>query len=108
MTLPRFASGYPYDKQMENFKRTPTNSPGLLRKLAVFVATLAIVALVLMFSLLVFAVVLVVGAIAWGFLWWKTRNLRKQMRDYPPGGAVIEGEVIEGEVIRVVNSADTR
>lgn len=93
---------------MENFKRTSANRPGLLRKLAVFVATLAVVALVLMFSLLVFAVVLVVGAIAWGFLWWKTRNLRKQMRDYPPGGTVIEGEVIEGEVIRVINSADTR
>ena len=48
------------------------------------------------------AVVLTVG----GYLWWKTRELRRQMRvrmqeQAQPwsDGDVIEGEVIEGEVI---------
>jgi len=35
-----------------------------------------------------------------GYLWWKTRDLRKQMRNHPFGDEVIAGEVIEGEVIR--------
>jgi len=53
----------------------------------------------LMFSVLIFVAVLTVGAMAWGYLWWKTRDLRKQMRNHPLGEEVIEGEVIEGEVI---------
>lgn len=54
--------------------------------------------LALMFSVVLFAVVVTVGLVVWGYLWWKTRNLRKQMRDNPPDGLVIEGVVIrEGE-----------
>lgn len=46
-----------------------------------------------------FAVVLTFG----GYLWWKTRHLRRQMRarmeaQSPPTGNVIEGEFVEGEV----------
>jgi membrane protein implicated in regulation of membrane protease activity len=71
-----------------------------LRKIIAFVATVALISLALMFSLVVFAVILVIGAMAWAYLWWKTRELRKQMRNYPPRGMVMEGEVVEGEVIR--------
>ena len=46
------------------------------------------------FSLVLFAVLVVVGLLVWTYLWWKTRALRKQMRERPPGGRVIEGEVI--------------
>ena len=44
------------------------------------------------------AVVLVFG----GYLWWQTRDLRKQFRarmQAHSGGDIIEGEIIEGEVI---------
>lgn len=66
------------------------------------VLTLAVgaVLLVLVFtlSLVLFAVLVAGGLLAWGYLWWKTRHLRrelkKQMRERPPGGRVIEGEVI--------------
>lgn len=71
-----------------------------MRKIIAFVATVALISLALMFSLVVFAVILVIGAMAWAYLWWKTRELRKQMRNYPPRGMVMEGEVVEGEVIR--------
>jgi len=65
-----------------------------------------------MFSMLLVAVVLTAGALAWGYLWWKTRELRKQIRMHSSGDIVnetkvIEGEVIEGEVIRV-DSDDVR
>ena len=48
----------------------------------------------LLFSIVIFAVILVIVAIAIGYLWWKTRALRRQMRERPPGGHVIDGEVI--------------
>jgi len=87
----------------------------MLRKVAAFVLTMAMFALVLMFSVVLFAIVLTAGAIAMGYFWWKTRELRKQMREHPPGGAVIEGEVIEDEVIEgeviegeVIREADFR
>lgn len=46
-------------------------------------------------SLLVFATVAAIALVIVVYLWWKTRTLRKQMREHPPGGRVIEGEVIE-------------
>lgn len=84
--------------------------PGLLRKAAAAIATVALAALALMFSAVLLAAILIVGTIAGIYLWWKTRELRKQMRaqmqDFQTRSAtvqseVFEGEVIEGEVIRV-------
>ncbi len=52
----------------------------------------------LLFFAVVFAVVLVFG----GYLWWKTRDVRKQMRDQMQGRMHAQdppGDVIEGVVI---------
>lgn len=71
--------------------------PGLLGKLL----TAGLLVVTLAFSVVVFAVVVSVAAIAAGYLWWKTRAVRKQMRDMPrPDRAEGSGTVIEGEVIR--------
>ena len=65
-----------------------------------------------MFSVLIFAVILVAGVMALGYLWWKTRHLRKQLRtqawrgEMAGGGEMIKGEVIEDEVIRADDSAN--
>jgi Flp pilus assembly protein TadB len=87
------------------------NRPILLRKAGAVVASVVLAGLALMFSAVLLAVILIVGAIAWVYLWWKTRELRKQMQNFPPRSATIEGEVfdgevIEGEVIRVDESRD--
>ena len=70
----------------------------LAGKLATFVAAASVVTLALMFSLVALAVVAVGGTIAGAWLWWKTRDVRKQMREQsgqrPAGGYIIEGEVI--------------
>lgn len=81
------------------------NQPSLPGKILAFAAAAVLLAVSLMFSLLLFAVALVVGLLLWGWLWWKTRELRGQMRerqmggmdDQPPGGRVIEGEVVREE-----------
>ena len=103
---------------MRNLPHTSANTPSPLRNLVAVVATAAAFGLALMFSVVVVAVILVAGTIAWGYLWWKTRELRKQMRNYPPPGMVregelaennvIRGEVIEGEVIRVVDTREEK
>jgi type III secretory pathway component EscU len=85
------------------------NSSSPLRKLAALIMTAALVALVLMFSAVLLVIITIIGAIAWAYLWWKTRELRKQMRDFSPREVVREekvkdGDVFEGEVIRVVAS----
>ncbi len=67
---------------------------GLLGKVLTFVTGAALLVVGLMFSLLVFALAATAGGLILGFLWWKTRDLRKQMREPPHGGRVFEGEVI--------------
>lgn len=52
----------------------------------------------LMFSVVLIAVVAVLGLVAWGYFWWKTRRVRKAMAEHP---AAAEGQVIDGEAIVV-------
>ena len=55
-------------------------------------AAALVVGLALSFA--VFVGVATVVVIAGGWLLWKTRGLRRQMRERPVGGRIIEGEVI--------------
>lgn len=70
----------------------------MLGKVLGFAAGAVLLVLVFTLSLLLFAVLVAGGLLAWGYLWWKTRHLRQelkqQMRERPPEGRVIEGEVI--------------
>lgn len=87
-------------------------SPGFLRKVAVAVVGAALLVLGIAFSVVFFAVALVVGATAWGYVAWKTRAVRREMRarmeeaaaDPTYGTASREtarGRVIEGEAVTV-------
>lgn len=103
---------------MKYISHAASHPPGLLRKTAAIAVTAAVAGVVLMASAVFFAVILVVGVFAMAYLWWKTRDLRKMMRNFPPRGADTQsgtfrgeeagGEVIEGEVIRVHESRDDR
>lgn len=82
-------------------------------------AVLGVVALgaALMFSALFFVVLAVVALGLWGYFWWKTRELRRVMREGGREGARVEtrtdgfeaprretpeeGDVIEGEAVRL-------
>ncbi len=117
---------------MQNIHYNNSQSPSLLRKGAALIMTAVMIGLSLVFSVFLLAFVLIAGVLVMGFLWWKTRGLRKQMRDQPPGGTVFgsggvyesqvfkgeafgsevfkgevyEGEIIEGEVIRKVEAKE--
>lgn len=81
------------------------DAAALLGKVATIAAGAILLVAVFMFSLLVFAIVAAGVSLAWGYLWWMTRDLRAQMRERPTGERVIEGEVIR-EGAR--NDADQR
>jgi len=101
---------------MRNLPNNSSNFPEPLRKVAAVAATIVVAGVALMFSAVMLAAILVVGTMGAGYLWWKTRELRKQMRNMAAQGVVIDrevvvedefkGEVIEGEVIHVVETHD--
>ncbi|GAB1232896.1 hypothetical protein [Ferrigenium sp. UT5] len=88
-------------------------STGLPGKVLAFVATGVLAVAALMFSAVLLAVILVVGTLGFAYLWWKTRAVRRQLREMQElarnaqaqagasRGGAFEGEVIEGEVVRV-------
>jgi hypothetical protein len=79
-----------------------TQEPGLLRKLLAFVLAAVLLVVGFMFSVVLLAIVVGAGLVAWGYFWWKTRELHKAMREDPPGRRVFDGEVVS------VDEPDTR
>ena len=89
-------------KFSQRYARFNTQPQSLLGKVLTLVLGAAFLVLAFMFSLVALAVVAVGGTMLWGWLWWKTRAIRKQMREqgpgFPPQPTV--GNIIDGEVIR--------
>jgi hypothetical protein len=84
---------------------------GFAARVLGFVGAVVAAILAFMFSLAALAVVAVGGAALGGWLWWKTRAVRKEMQEQmqqhaqqrPADGYVIEGEVIrEAETVQVL------
>ena len=74
--------------------RLSASAPSLLLTVLTFASAAVLLVAAFTFSLLVLAILAIVGVLVWGYLWWNTRDLRRQMREQPPGGRVIEGEAI--------------
>ena len=66
-----------------------------LGKVLAYTAAAVILVAAFVFSLVLVAIVAAGGLLLVGYLWWKTRKLRKHLRENPPGGRVIEGEVVQ-------------
>jgi hypothetical protein len=89
--------------------RSPAPEPGLLGRIAGIAAGALLLVGAAMLSLVVLAVLVVLGLLAWGYLRWKTRHLRAQIDEHlraaaasagPAGPATEAGRVIEGEAVR--------
>jgi Flp pilus assembly protein TadB len=78
---------------------------GFLGKVLAVTAGIIVLVAALVFSLLLVAVVASVGVIAWAYLWWRTRDLRKQMRQRT-GERPKDVTIIEGEFSRAPRSRD--
>lgn len=78
--------------------------PGPLARLFAAIAGALLLVLGFMFSVVLLAVLAVLGLAAWGYFWWKTRALRQAVREraqQPADGAIIEGEAVVVEEYRV-------
>ncbi|MBL8415146.1 MAG: hypothetical protein JNM42_11975 [Propionivibrio sp.] len=99
-----------------NINFDPARRPGLLTQGLTAIVGLVLLAVAFMFSLVFFALVAVAGLVFWMYFWWKTRALRKQLRERmdepvraqdfepPVSGPAAGGEIIEGEAVRVVDA----
>lgn len=77
-----------------NDARHRAHSRSLLGNAVAFALSIVVLAAAFMLSVIVFAFVAAGGLLVWAYLWWRTRHLRKGMRERPSEGRVIEGEVI--------------
>lgn len=77
---------------MLHYRQSPQLGP--LGKLLALVAGAILLVVGFLFSVVFLAIVAVAGLGVWTYFWWKTRKLRQAMREHPPGGQVIEGEVV--------------
>jgi hypothetical protein len=88
---------------MKSVTGRTSGGPGIFGRIVAAIVALAAMAIGLMFSLVLFAVALVVGLGVFGWLWWKVRSALKQAQANPAAArgraSGQEGQVIEGEVI---------
>lgn len=77
-----------------------TQPPGLLARVLTFAVAIAVIVIGFVFSLVVLAVVFGVGLVVAGYMWWRTRDLRKRMREQAASAPSTGGRIIEGEVLR--------
>ena len=91
--------------------QTQPQPPSLLAKILAFIVGTGVLALAFMFSLVALVVVAVGGLMLWGWLWWKTRAIRQQIREQgleqgPISTDFKDGQIIEGEVVRENEAAN--
>jgi membrane protein implicated in regulation of membrane protease activity len=84
----------------------PQTEPGLLGKLVALLVGAGLLVLGFMFSVVLLAIVAFIGSIAFAYFWWKTRALRKAVREQRQPESHT-GDVIEGEAV-VVEEATVR
>ena len=70
---------------MRYISYSSSSSSGPLQKAGAILATVAVAATVLLFSSVFFAVLLVALAVGGIVLWWKTRHMRRLMREMQAG-----------------------
>ena len=66
----------------------------LLTKIIAALAGMILLVLAFMFSLVILVLIAFAGLAVWAWFWWKTRELRKAMRQRPADGHVIDGEAV--------------
>lgn len=85
--------------------RHQVQRPGLVRKLGAAIAGTLILVGAFMLSIVVLAVVALAGLAGGAYLWWRTRELRKRLREHARARPA-DGRIIEGEVMRDISPRD--
>ena len=91
--------------------RTPWNSgalkapggSGLLGRVMTGVASIVVLMVAFILSFVIFAAVAGISLIAAGYIWWRTRALRRHVREHSRAGRIIEGQVIPDDPVRRID-----
>ena len=97
-----------------NFKSRGRRPQGPLAQLLTVIGGALVLGAAFMFSLVFFAVLAIAGLVFWLYFMWKTRALRRQMREQrgaqmgaqasgPATSAPASGDIIDGEAVRVAD-----
>lgn len=91
-----------------NFNSRGRPPQGPVAQLLTVIGGALVLGAAFMFSLVFFAVLAIAGLIFWLYFMWKTRALRRQMREQqgaqaPGPTPPASGDIIEGEAVRVVD-----
>lgn len=79
---------------------------GVFRKALAVAGTAVLLAGAFLVSIVLLVVLMTLGLAAWGYLWWRTRDLRKQMRDQ---FAVMQARTQDqGEAVTIIEGEFTR
>ncbi|MEO8411446.1 MAG: hypothetical protein ABI478_12830 [Propionivibrio sp.] len=106
-------------------QRRLTGEKSVVAQILTVIVGLVVLTAAFMFSVVVFAVLAIVGLILWAYFWWKTRDLRQHLRERmqqqmdgtsggpfdpagSPSGRPAAGEVIDGEAVRVDEERNER
>ncbi len=101
-------------KFSQRYARLSSQPQSLLGKLLTLVLGAAFLVFAFMFSVVALAIAAVGGLMLWGWIWWKTRALRQQLRDQATNyqmqnvteGEAKDGDIIEGEAIRTADDPE--
>ncbi len=84
---------------------TAASSSGVLGRLLAALGAAILLVLGFMFSVVLLALVVALGLVAFGYFWWKTRALREHQAQAAAQeakrGAAADGRVIDGEAVIV-------
>jgi hypothetical protein len=94
-------NGRPPPRRIASEQEIQPGASGWLSRSVAVVVSLIVLVTAAMLSIVLLAVLFGVGAIVVGYFWWKTRELRRQMRAF--GG---DGRTVDMEFIHKNESAD--
>jgi hypothetical protein len=66
----------------------------LLARVLTAVASIVVLMVAFILSFVIFAALAGIALVAGGYIWWRTRALRRHLREHGRGGRIIEGQVI--------------
>ena len=64
------------------------------------VASIVVLMVAFILSFVIFAAVAGIALIVAGYIWWRTRAVRRQMREHSGAGRIIEGQIIPDDPVR--------
>jgi Flp pilus assembly protein TadB len=94
-------NGRPPPRRVTSEQDIQSGASGWLSRSIAVVLSVIVLVTAAMLSVLLLAVLFGVGAIVVGYFWWKTRELRRQMRAYGDDGRAFgdDGRTVDMEVV---------